>query len=319
MPWAMARLGRCTSIFFILLLGSTSAFAQDMRPLSANLARSISSSGRKTVAVVDFTDLQGNVTELGRFLAEELSVVLVADARGFEVIDRTHLKAILKEHRLATTGIIDPQTARKIGQIAGIDALVTGTTTPLGDSIRLSAKVLDTDTAKMLGASTMDVPRTKAIEELLGRGIDTTTPSPRTTPPSNSTAAKLPTFETESYRVSISSVRRSSHNITLTLTFENVSEKKVELAWGEFSFGRATDRGPYLLDENGDKWLLVANDDARIVWHNGFGPVDLLPGTRIKTKFVFSGSGTGQSLSLVCTESAPRSGRDIVIHGLTPE
>jgi len=55
-------------------------------------------------------DLQGNVTELGRFLAEELSGALVNDSRGFRVIDRAHLKAILQEHKLAATGLIDPQT-----------------------------------------------------------------------------------------------------------------------------------------------------------------------------------------------------------------
>jgi TolB-like protein len=145
--------------------------AQDMKPLSSLLSKSISSSGRKTVAVLDFTDLQGNVTELGRYLAEELSVDLVGDAKGFEVIERNQLKVILQEHRLSATGLIDPQTARKLGQLAGVDALVTGTITAFGDSVRLSAKVLDTQTAKMIGAAAADIPKTKAIEELLSRGI----------------------------------------------------------------------------------------------------------------------------------------------------
>ncbi len=35
-----------------------------------------------------------------------------------KVIDRTHLKAILHEHKLASTGLIDPQTARQLGRIA---------------------------------------------------------------------------------------------------------------------------------------------------------------------------------------------------------
>ena len=148
-----------------------------MKPLSSILSKSIATSGRKTAAVVDFTDLQGNVTELGRYLAEELSVDLVSDAKGFEVIERNQLKVILQEHRLSATGLIDPQTARKLGQIAGVDALVTGTITAFGDTVRLSAKVLDTQTAKMLGAATSDIPRTKAIEDLLQRGITGAGPS----------------------------------------------------------------------------------------------------------------------------------------------
>jgi curli biogenesis system outer membrane secretion channel CsgG len=133
------------------LATSLSAQGPEVGPLAAALSKSISASGRKTAAVVDFTDLQGCVTELGRYLAEDLSVGLASDARGFEVIDRTNLKVILQEHHLASTGIIDPETARKLGQIAGVDTLVTGTIAPLGDVIHVSAKALDTNAAMILG------------------------------------------------------------------------------------------------------------------------------------------------------------------------
>jgi len=164
-------------VLAIVALTSTPLLAQDMKPLSSILAKSISSSGRKTVAVVDFTDLQGNVTELGRYLAEELSVELVGDENGFEVIERNQLKVILQEHRLSATGLIDPQTARKLGQFAGVDALVTGTLTVFGDTVHLSAKVLDTQTARMLGAATFDIPKTKRIEDMAQLGITGAGPS----------------------------------------------------------------------------------------------------------------------------------------------
>src|SRR5437879_3154441 len=163
--WHVGQTGR-TGVLLLLAVAAMPLSAQDMKPLSSLLAKSISASRRKTVAVVDFTDLQGNVTELGRYLAEDLSVDLVGDAKGLEVIERNQLKVILQEHRLFATGLIDPQTARKLGQIAGVDALVTGTITAFGDTVRLSAKILDTQTAKMLGAATSDIPKTKAIEDL---------------------------------------------------------------------------------------------------------------------------------------------------------
>ena len=171
---------RCLAYLLVAVLGigCQTAAGQDMRPTSTGLASKITASGRKTIAVVDFTDLQGNVTELGRFLAEELSVALVGDARGFEVIDRTSLKVILQEHKLASQGLIDPATARKLGQIAGVDTLVTGTITPLGESVHVALKVLDTTTAKMIAGFTVEVPRTKAVDELLGKGIGTSNQQP---------------------------------------------------------------------------------------------------------------------------------------------
>src|SRR4029077_5089605 len=62
---------------------------------------------------------------------------------------------------------------RKLGQFAGVDAIVTGTLVPFSDSVRLTAKVLDVSTAKVIAVSTADLPRTKAIDDLLSRGIAT--------------------------------------------------------------------------------------------------------------------------------------------------
>ena len=158
------------------------SYEREIKAISATLSDQVARTGKKMVAVVDFTDLQGSVTELGRFLAEELSVAFAMSGKGFEVVDRTNLKTILAEHKLATTGIIDPATAKKLGQIAGVDALITASITPFGDSIRLSAKVLDTATARVIGAANGDIAKTKAIDELLARSI-TSTPSTQSPPP----------------------------------------------------------------------------------------------------------------------------------------
>jgi TolB-like protein len=136
------------------------------------IVEKVQTSNTITIAVVDFTDLKGNVTELGRFLAEELSSAL-AETGGLRVIDRIHLRSLLQEHKLAASGVIDPATARRLGQIAGVQALVTGTITEFGDSVRLTAKVLDTATAQIHAAVRSDIPKTNAIKELLGRGVDT--------------------------------------------------------------------------------------------------------------------------------------------------
>lgn len=148
------------------------AYEEEIKDISANMAKDIADAGKKTIAVADFTDLQGNVTELGRFLAEEFSVALAGAGTRFEVVDRIHLKSIIREHNLSATGMIDPKTARKLGKIAGVQALITGTVTPFGDNVRVTVKILDTETAKIIGASTANIAKTKAIEELLARGIE---------------------------------------------------------------------------------------------------------------------------------------------------
>lgn len=335
-----------------LLCEPALAYEQEVKQLSAQMAVAIAKSGKRTVAVVDFTDLQGCVTELGRFLAEEFSVNLTTAAKDFEVIDRTHLKTLLQEHKLASTGIIDPQTARKLGEIAGVQALVTGSLTPFGESVRLSAKVLDVSTAKMIGAFSADIPRTKAIDELLARGISTCGPATldgkSSNPPSGGAAATpaSPKFETESYLATVTSVQRRGHSIEVTLFFECSADKganssprtsaKVSAAAFIRETGapeRASQRpqrpggcptvewhGLYLMDENGERWDL--DSSATVSSTAGLGltwsGLALLPGTRVKVNLLFSpeGQNTGTQFTLAGHEMYPQSGRQILMKGL---
>ena len=169
----MKKLTSCVlAVIFLLSTPYISiAYEKEINNLSASMAKKIADSNKKTIAVVDFTNLQGNVSELGRFIAEEFSTALVDTGKGFEIVDRIHLKSILKEHKLSMSGLIDPATARKLGKIAGVDAILTGTITPFGDEVRLSVKVLATDTAKIICASRGNIPKTKAIGDLINRGI----------------------------------------------------------------------------------------------------------------------------------------------------
>ncbi len=226
------------------------AYEKEIKTLSSALAESIVTSGKRSIAVVDFTDLQGNVTELGRFLAEEFSASLSELGKGFEVVDRTHIKSLLKEHQLAQTGLIDPQTARKLGEIAGVQALVTGTLTPFGDSIHLAVKVLDTATAKVIGASRGDIAKTKAIEELLTKGIDQT-PSvipqtPKTPPVLSSNSAK--SKNVGMVTITLKKFATSQNEIRVALDFLNRSNNDLKLAINVL-------QRPHMVDEEGNQYF----------------------------------------------------------------
>lgn len=164
-----------TMIFMCCLsfAGRSFAYEKEIKALSITMCEKVAKAGKKTLAVADFTDLQGNTTELGRFLAEELSSNLAEDGKGFEIVDRNNLRSILTEHKFSMSGLVDPKTIKELGRIAGVDAIVTGTITPFGDSVRVSAKVIATDTAKVIATAKGDIAKTKAIEELLCKGIDT--------------------------------------------------------------------------------------------------------------------------------------------------
>ena len=221
------------------------AYEEEIKDISANMARDIADAGKKTIAVADFTDLQGNVTELGRFLAEEFSVALAGAGTRFEVVDRIHLKSIIREHKLSATGMIDPTTARKLGKIAGVQALITGTVTPFGDNVRITVKILDTETAKIIGASTANIAKTKAIEELLARGIETRSPYQQPTssqyiPPAGTKMSK----KVGPFIITMKKIMISKGQVIVVLGVLNGSDKG-------FKMGRQ-DPKPSLADEKGN-------------------------------------------------------------------
>ncbi len=162
-------------MFSFSSLWASTGYKEEIENISKSMADKIADAGKKKVAVVDFTDLQGNVTELGRFIAEKFSVSLLIAKKGFTVIDRTHLNALLKEHKLSAKGLIDPATARKLGKIAGADALVTGSLTPFGDSVEITVKLMDTETAALIDANSGNIPMIDAIKKMMETGVGSST------------------------------------------------------------------------------------------------------------------------------------------------
>jgi TolB-like protein len=244
--------------FLIFIIGlSTQLFLlpyeKEIKTISQELAQKIGEAGKKTVAIVDFNDLQGNVMELGRFLSEELSVAISSSGKGFEVVDRVHLKAILKEHKLSFTGLINKESAQKLGQIAGVDALITGTITPFGDSVRITVKILDINTAKLIGAVTANIPKTKAIEELLERGIGDGIQMD--TDDTNNSTPKLSgkTFEADGFIFKPGVCRASGDKIVCTFSIMNNGNEDREI---EISSHISSS---FLVDNFGNKYPIGLN------------------------------------------------------------
>ena len=176
---------------FPLILGivfCSHALAQDMdkelSDLAEKLAAPIKEQGKKKIAVVDFTDLQGSSSgELGKYIAEQLTVNMVMGKRDFSMLDRANLKSILAEHKLTAMGLIDPENAKKLGQFAGVDALILGTIVPKGNDISLTAKIITTDTAVVIGAARAQFKSDDVVKELVAKPATTDGLTAATAPP----------------------------------------------------------------------------------------------------------------------------------------
>ena len=169
----MNPLRAITVILCLLLGGHALAQSQDidteLAKLSDKLVTQIKDQGKKKVAVIDFTDLQGGSSELGKYIAEQLTVNLVMGKRDFSVLDRANLKSVLAEHKLTATGLIDPETAKKLGMFAGVDALILGTIIPKGQNTSINAKIITTDTAEIVGAARAEFKVDNTVQQLASK------------------------------------------------------------------------------------------------------------------------------------------------------
>lgn len=75
------------------------------------------------VAVVDFED----ATRRGRGPGVGSRLVAELGSQGYyQVLERARIQSVMKEHAFNLTGAVDPATAKELGGLLGVDAIITG-------------------------------------------------------------------------------------------------------------------------------------------------------------------------------------------------
>jgi len=148
---------------FALAAGALPAQAGPYEKLASDLSAAARRTGYIRVAILPFQPANGGREASGMALAERLlSRMVMSD--GLQIVERTLLKGVLREAELGTQGVVDPAQAKQVGRVLGVDALVTGTFLRVGrDRLEVHTRLIDSQTARILGASTVEVP-----EELAG-------------------------------------------------------------------------------------------------------------------------------------------------------
>ncbi|MDZ7705457.1 MAG: CsgG/HfaB family protein [Trueperaceae bacterium] len=127
---------------------------------TAQESADIGTPSRYGIAVLDFsvTDLTGSVADpasLGRAMSVSFQTPLV-QSRRFTVLTRDQLDAVLNELALNQQGIIDPDEAQRVGQLTGVEVIVTGTiivTSP--ERLSVTANFIDVESGEVAAAITL--------------------------------------------------------------------------------------------------------------------------------------------------------------------
>lgn len=111
------------------------------------------------VAVLPFRNATG-VGGAGVKVAESFLVQLLKVGR-YEVVERSRLEQILREQDFAQSQYVDPESAVKVGRIAGVDAVLIGSVTDYRDiwererppEVGTSLRLISVETGSILWAA----------------------------------------------------------------------------------------------------------------------------------------------------------------------
>lgn len=104
------------------------------------------------VAVLPLQDRSKEVAGQGKIVADILFANLATDP-SILLVDREDLETVLKEQELNISGIVNPAQAVQVGHLIGAKILVTGSVVRTDKTVYLVAKIIGTETTRVLGVS----------------------------------------------------------------------------------------------------------------------------------------------------------------------
>lgn len=190
--------------------------------LVSQIVTSLSQNQKTKIAIIEFSDIQGKVSNFGRYLAEELTTRLYLTGK-FEVVERQLLNKILQEHQLSLSGMIDENSAVELGKILGVDAIATGSITDLGSGVKVNARLISTESGKVFSVASVKIMKDDTIRKLLEQTVE------------HSDVLKTevqtnPIVEKEGFRFELIDARLSGRTAILKIKITNTTEDDIEFA-----------------------------------------------------------------------------------------
>jgi curli biogenesis system outer membrane secretion channel CsgG len=198
------------------------ALGDGIKDLAADILAKVARQQKHRVAVLPFQEINGTSVTLDSYLSEALLTELFAAGR-FEVVERAMLGKLLGEIKLGQTGIINPETARQVGKVAGVDAIITGTVTEMKTSIAVNCRLVDAQTGLVFSAAQTRIVKDEDVIWMLGQQ------SGEGAPPSAQARGQVINEYPWRFTLKRCQHRRGEDRVTCEFLVENLSSEKQSL------------------------------------------------------------------------------------------
>lgn len=148
-----------SAVSFLFLTASAAFAADAYNQLAKELSAVAKSASQTKIAIIPFSYVDKRVSDGGSVVSERLTTRIVK-LKKFLVIERSLLETVLKEQNLQTSGLVDAETAKQLGKILGVDAVINGTLLDVEDGmVEVNARLIKTDTAEMMTSASVQVKK----------------------------------------------------------------------------------------------------------------------------------------------------------------
>ena len=216
--------------------------------MGKEISQSILSQKKKKIAVIAFANLDGSINDLGRSIANKLTTKLFnIEKKSYTMINRMQLAKILEELKLSSSGLLEPKAMKKIGQLHGVDVLVTGSLTDFGSDIEVEAQAISIQTGGIMAVASSKIPKVEHIKRLFNQNSQKVGASSTATTTQKSSQKKSSNkFEFSNDDIEISYKNLTRHNplfSTLLATYMNKTNKTLEIQIDKGKTFLASDAG----------------------------------------------------------------------------
>ena len=131
-----------------------------------NLTGDIPEGKKPTIAITNFAPISISPTSLEQFLSEEFITRMILTQR-FRVVERSQIQKVMDELKLSVSDLVDPNQSAKVGKLLGADYLLVGSVTDEKFGLKVNARIINTETAEVLKASSTTIVKDPMVKNLL--------------------------------------------------------------------------------------------------------------------------------------------------------
>jgi TolB-like protein len=283
------------------------SYEETLKQLADAVTEWATKAKKQRLAILDFTDAQGQPTIVGEFLAEELGTQLML-AGELAVVDRTLISSTLKKLHVDRIDSDHAKAVRRAAKAIRADAFVSGVSIETPEGLQVTTKLIDPSSGRPIGTARAMLPKTGPLISFFKQEE---APQPEVAverPYDPAPPIGLGTHRNEYYEFVVTSIDEQQGRVKLDVTIENHSLRDLKLLCHL--------KETLLKDEHGTTWHQTVEDNQEGPCTRG---LELSPRRKQRAVLIFTApeEGPAAQFTLYFYEKLPRRDASFTIAGLT--